>query len=399
MKTCHLCSAPHVETLIDFGRQPICNRFPKTQREPEATFPMLLEQCQACGLVQTTQPVPAAELTPRVDWITYNEPEVHLDAVADKLAAFPGLTRDAVFGGISFKDDSLLRRMRERGFALTWRLDPKGDLGINEPGAGVEAIQDRLTPAAARTIAAARGMADVLLVRHIFEHTHQPAQFAAALKELTRPGGYVLLEVPDCERALELCDYSTLWEEHVLYFTPVTFRNSFSQCGFSLTSFDCYPYTLENSLIGIGRVDSEFHAKPPQDLLEGERRRAQHFSRSLANRAERYRRFLADYAPTRGPVAMFGGGHLACTFINLLGLKEYIEFVADDHPLKRGLFMPGSRLPIMGSSALVERSIKLALLTVAIESEEKVIQKNQAFAQAGGAFASIFPASRHALKI
>src|SRR5271155_5799449 len=120
MKTCHLCIAPLVATLVDFGRQPICNRFPKTAREPEATFPMLMEQCQACGLVQTTQPVPATELRPLVDWITYNEPEGHLDKVADKVAALPELTRASVFGGISFKDDTLLSRMRERGFASTW---------------------------------------------------------------------------------------------------------------------------------------------------------------------------------------------------------------------------------------------------------------------------------------
>jgi hypothetical protein len=399
MKTCQLCRAPRVETLIDFGRQPICNRFPKSAAESEATFPMLLEQCQACGLVQTTQPVPAAELRPRVDWITYNEPEGHLDRVADKLAALPGLTRAAVFGAVSFKDDSLLYRMRERGFASTWRLEAKTDLGISEPGAGVEIIQDRLTPVVARQIAAARGRADVLIARHIFEHAHQPAQFAAALRELAKPGGYVLLEVPDCERALELCDYSTLWEEHILYFTPVTFRQSFGQCGFSLTSFDCFPYTLENCLMGIGTAEPEIQGKPPQDVLEGETRRAQDFSRSLGGKAERYRRFLADHARTRGPVAIFGAGHLACTFINLLGLKEYLELIADDHPRKRGLFMPGSRLPILNSSALAERGIKLALMTVAVESEEKVIQNNRAFAQAGGAFASIFPASRHALKI
>jgi C-methyltransferase-like protein/putative zinc binding protein/methyltransferase family protein len=399
MKICHLCAAPQVETLNDFGQQPICNRFPKSATEPEATFPMLLELCKACGLIQNTQPVPAAELRPRVEWITYNEPEGHLDIVADKVAALPELTRAAVVGGISFKDDTLLGRMRERGFASTWRLDPKADLGINEPGAGVEMIQERLTPAAARQIAAKRGKADLLFVRHIFEHTHQPAQFAAALRELTKPGGYVMLEVPDCERALELCDYSTLWEEHVLYFTPATFRQSFGWCGFSLTSFDCFPYTLENSLVGIARVGSSVESKPPRDLLDGETERAQHFSRSLAGRAESYRRFLADYARTHGPVAIFGAGHLACTFINLLGLKEYVEFLVDDHPHKCGLFMPGSRLPIMGSSELVARGIKLALLTVAVESEEKVIQKNQTFAQAGGAFASIFPASRHALKI
>jgi hypothetical protein len=397
MRTCQLCGAPDVETLIDFGRQPICNRFPRTATETEATFPMLLEQCRACGLVQTTQPVPAAELRPRVDWITYNEPEGHLDLLADKLAQLPGLTKTAVFGGISFKDDSLLRRMRERGFPSTWRLDPQADLRITESGTGAETLQDRLTAESARRTAGQRGRADVLLVRHIFEHAHRTLPFAGALKELIKPGGYVLIEIPDCEKALDLCDYSMLWEEHVLYFTPVTFRQSFAQGGFSLTSYDCFPYTLENSLVGIGRAEPKPVREPVS--IERERERARRFAGRLDEQREKYRRFLTEYRQRRGPVAMLGAGHLACTFINLLGLKECVEFLVDDNPNKRGLFMPGSRLPIVGSAALLDQGIKLCLLTVAVESEEKVIQKNEAFVQAGGMFASIFPASKYALKI
>jgi hypothetical protein len=399
MRTCHLCGAGRVETLLDFGRQPICNRFLSRADEPEAAFPMRLELCQACGLVQTTEPVPAAELTPRVDWVTYNEPEGHLDAVADRLAALPGLGRNAVFGGISFKDDSLLRRMRERGFASTWRLEPKADLEIDEPGAGIELVQDRLTPAAARRIAAARGKADILIARHIFEHAHRPAQFAAALRELTKLGGRVVLEVPDCERAFELSDYSTLWEEHILYFTPFTFRQSFSLCGLSLESFECFPYTLENCLMGVGRIEQRIESAPTQASTTGEIGRGHKFGRGLPRAAENYRRFLAHHVRLRGPVAIFGAGHLGCTFINLLRLKEHIALVADDHPRKCGLFMPGSHLPILASSILVERGVKLALMTVAVESEEKVINNNRAFIDRGGAFASIFPASRHALKI
>jgi hypothetical protein len=398
MKTCQLCGKPAVETLIDFGAQPICNRFPKTVVDSEAAFPMLLEQCRACGLVQTTQPVPATELRPRVDWITYNEPEGHLDAVADKLAGLPGLTQSATFAGISFKDDTLLRRMRERGFASTWRLDPQADLGVMERGTGVETLQDRLTAESARRIASSRGRADVLLVRHIIEHAHRPAQFVAALKELIKPGGYVVIEIPDTERALDLCDYSVLWEEHVLYFTPATFRQSFAQCGFTLTSFDCFPYTLENCLLGVARVDpnpkSEPAASPNGELL-----RAEQFASALAGRRREYWQFLAEHRKTRGAVALFGAGHLAATFINLLGLKKHIDFVADDNPNKRGLFMPGSKLPIISSASLVDHGVKLCLLTVAVESEDRVIQKNRAFVGAGGVFASIFPASKHALKL
>jgi len=372
-KACQLCKSASVETLIDFGPQPICNRFPATATEPEALFPMLMEQCQTCGLLQTTQPVPADELRPRVDWITYNEPEGHLDNLADKLAKLPGVKS---FAGITFKDDTLLRRMRERGFETPWRLDPAADLGVTERGVGAETIQDRLRPGVAKK------KTDVLLVRHIFEHTHRTLEFVAALKEFVNPGGYILFEIPDAEKALDLCDYSTMWEEHVFYFTPATYRQAFAQCGLKLVMFETYPYTLENCAVGVAKVEA---CQPEPIDLKRELERGRRFAAQLPVMREKYRKLPKD-------LAMFGAGHLAATFINLLGIKDHFRFCVDDNPNKRGRFMPGSKLPIVGSDAL--KDVKLCLMSVAVESEEKVIAKN---AHHGVKFASIFPASKHAL--
>src|SRR5437016_4487555 len=111
MTTCLSCQTPTVDLLLDCGPHPICNRFPATADAAEFMHPMRIGQCQRCGLVQTLDPVPAPELVPSVDWITYNEPEGHLDRVAETLAALPGLPARAVFGGASFKDDTLLARM------------------------------------------------------------------------------------------------------------------------------------------------------------------------------------------------------------------------------------------------------------------------------------------------
>ena len=80
-------------------------------------------------------------------------------------------------------------------------------------------------------------------------------------------------------------------------------------------------------------------------------------------------------------------------------VEDAIDCVIDDNPHKRGLFMPGSRLPIVGSSALLERGIRLCLLSLNPIGEQKVIEKNAAFVAAGGAFASIFPASERALPV
>src|SRR5438477_5075076 len=53
--------------------------------------------------------------------------------------------------------------------------------GVTTPGIGVETIQDRLTPETAAEIARNRGEADLLIVRHILEHAHQPLRFLEAL--------------------------------------------------------------------------------------------------------------------------------------------------------------------------------------------------------------------------
>ena len=43
---------------------------------------------------------------------------------------------------------------------------------------------------------------------------------------------------------------------------------------------------------------------------------------------------------------MLGAGHLSGAFINIYGLDRETDFVADDNPMKHGLFMPGSRAAI-----------------------------------------------------
>jgi hypothetical protein len=123
--------------------------------------------------------------------------------------------------------------------------------------------------------------------------------------------------------------------------------------------------------------------------------RARAFAASLSARRESLRTFLTRFRREQGRIALFGAGHLACTWIHLLGLRDLIDFVVDDNPHKQGLFMPGSRLPIRGSSSLVSEGIRLALLSANPEAEPRIIAKNRAFAERGGVFASIFPASQY----
>jgi hypothetical protein len=388
--TCLVCRNALASDYLDFGPQAIRNRFLRSADETEFVHPLLLGYCGACGTVQLADPPPVTEIRPRFAWISYNEPEGHLDHLSGVLAKLPGITAQSTFAGLTYKDDSTLSRLNRLGFADTWRPDPRYDLGILAPNCGIESVQATLTPLAARRLAAKFGQPDVLIIRHVLEHTHDTRSALDWASRLVRTGGYVVLEVPDAVRALERLDYTTVWEEHTLYFSPHTLRECLGCNGFEVVSLESYPYTLENSLVVIARQGTGILPTPtPREELA----RARRFISEFPRVRDRVRRQCRD----RGRIAMLGAGHLTGAFVNHYGLSDRIEFVADDNPNKHGLFMPGSRLPILPSSELVTHRIDLCLMTVRPEIEDAVAAKNRAFTASGGVLASVFPNSPYSL--
>jgi hypothetical protein len=397
MALCRICARNGIREWLDFGPQPLANRFLRSPDEVEYVHPCKVGICRACGTVQLESPVPVGEMRPRFDWLTYNEPERHLDDVADVLAALPGLTPNSAVGGVTYKDDSTLKRLAARGFRNIWRADPMADLGVDSPLGGIESIQDRF-PHAAGQLVSRYGQADLLLVRHILEHAADVHGFLRGVRAAVRPGGYALFELPDCRKAFDRLDYTTVWEEHLLYFTPATLRHLLAAAGFEVVSLESFYYTQDNVLVCVAKPAAARDGLPdaPRELAD-ELARADRFVREFPQTRHDVRQKVRSLTSGGGAFAMLGAGHLSGAFINLYGLATDTTLVADDNPKKHGLYMPGSKAPILPAAELSARNVQLCLMTVRAEVEELVVGKNAAYLARGGVLASVFPDSKYAL--
>jgi hypothetical protein len=340
--------------------------------------------------------MPAAMAKSRFDWLTYNEPEGHLDDLVARLSRLPGVRREARIMALTYKDDTTLARFNKLGYSNTFRYDAAADLGLKDPCAGLESIQAALDEPTAARLAAKHGVADLLLARHILEHAHDPAAFLRAVGKLVKPGGYILFEMPDCTTFVSACDYSFIWEEHITYFSSPTLAAFVRRAGLGMHETIVYPYPLEDSLIGIVRKESQAGdwapAKKELDTLIAD---GQTFGRRFAEMRERMQGLFRGWRAEGKRVAIFGAGHLAAKFANMFALGDLIECVIDDNARKQALLMPGSRMPIRGSAALA--AIDLCLLSLNPDSEQKVLAKNQPFLDKGGEFLSIFAVSPRAV--
>jgi hypothetical protein len=394
---CLVCGSASVVERLDVGRHPVATFYLQSQDAPERDFRLAVGQCESCGTIQSTQIVPHDALIPPYDWLFAREPEEHLDEVVDQIAALPGIGPDSVIGALTYKDDTTVERFRRKGFTNTWRVKLDEDLGVANPAANIETVQKLANPARMAQIAARRGPADVLIVRHITEHAENLIEFIQGLAALVKPGGVLMLEVPDCTDNLRLKDYCMIWEEHSLYLTPATFAALSSIGGFEPIRTDVYPRPFENSLVQLSRktgapgdVRISPQMKAEIGLLTAYADAYEPAKRELRAKLERVR-------AEKGPIALFGAGHLACAFANFMDVADLIDFVADDTPQKIAKFLPGARLPILPSAALVERNVAVCLLALSINNENAVIARNEAFTQAGGEFRSIFRASSRSI--
>ena len=400
MSNCRLCRRDGIREWLDFGPQALTNRFLQSRDEAEYLHPCKLGVCRSCGTLQLESPVPVAEMRPRFDWISYNEPESHLDEVANVIAKLPGISADSTIGGITYKDESTLKRLNALGLPKTWLAHIRDDLGVDSPLGGIESVQDKLTVGTADRLAEKFGRPDVLLVRHVLEHSYDIHEVLAATRHLAKPDGYVLFEMPDARKALERHDYTTVWEEHLFYFTPATLRQCFEQAGFEVAYLNRFYYSQEDVLVaivkpGVAALRSEDSgARLNCEQLAFEVDRGDRFIKAFPRYRDRIREAVAGFTK----VALLGAGHLSGAFINLYGLEGAIDFVADDNLKKHGLFMPGSKAPILPSSELVKRNIGLCLMTVRAEIEDVVAAKNAMFTARGGILASIFPESKYSFE-
>ncbi len=342
------------------------------------------------------RPFPVEELRPRFSWLTCFEPEDHLDQLADRLLGLPSINKGSVFAGFSFKDDSTLRRIKERGYSNIWRLDPQTDLALPDPLANIESFQANFTEAQAKNIVRKRGAADVFIARHVLEHAHDSQSFLKACRTMVKPGGFVIIETPDCTKALGTFDYTMVWEEHNFYFTPLTLRTTLSQNGIAPIFEEIIPLPFENSLVMICALQEHPTTKViSQSQLEKAVAEAKNFANNFKKKKSEIQNCLKNLRTEKGPMVIWGAGHLSAGFLALMEVQDLFQGIIDQNSNKINMRMPIGNLHIHNSDWLVQRPIRSCFLGANPQHHLKILSLNNRFIEQGGTFYTIFGESHN----
>lgn len=386
---CRSCNAS-VEFLLDFGNQPIVNNL---QVEPGDVpkFPIEVGGCSYCGLVQILNPIDPAEFYTNYANSSSVKREPHLEKLIEKLESL--LPKNAKIIDVGCNDGKFLSRLRESGFNDLHGLEPTKNMSERAINAGFGVFNSYLDSAKSREIVAETGLFDCVTLRQVLEHIENLSDFGVALRNLLKPNGLLVIEVPDAQSHFDLPDFA-LWEEHINDFSLGSLKHFLRQHGLEVidsykTQFSGVCLTVLSRLVDTGSVDVE----PVSQIVDSFRKWAKCFDpfRSQVQAELQY------FASRDLPIALYGVGSRSSFFLNVTRSMGNISFAIDDDPAKQGKYLPGTDILIRsredGFKLLKENS--LVLLGVNGENEKKLL--SEISPQNKWVFKSILPPSENLL--
>ena len=400
---CRHCAAPLNHKFLDLGFAPPSNAYLSLAdlARPEKYFPLRIQVCDQCWLVQTEDYADAGELF-GADYAYFSSTSsswlAHAASYAEKIIQGLGLGADSLVIEVACNDGYLLKNFMAAGIPC---------LGI-EPAAGTAAAAERLGIPVMRAffdeklageLAAAKKQADLIVGNNVYAHVPDINGFTRGLKNTLKRGGTITLEFPHLMRLLEFVQFDTIYHEHFSYLSLFTVARIFEAAGLRIFDVEELP-THGGSLriYGCHAADTRRESASVDAVLAEEARRGLQSLvtyTDLQTKADRIKDdllvFLIDQKRAGKTVAAYGAAAKGNTLLNYAGVKpDLLPFVCDAAVSKQGKFMPGSHIPIVAPETLAQHQPDfLIILPWNIAAE--IAQMNARLGDIGTRFVTAVP--------
>lgn len=158
---------------------------------------------------------------------------------------------------------------------------------------------------------------DLVFHTDVLEHVENAVEFLKPQWEALRPGGYLIISLPDCSESVERGDVSTLLHQHLNYFDKQSLASVVHAAGFNVLSVDTAKYGGSLYCVAQKRLPGDNATAPaPPDTMKFRNfvSRSTHaidaFKRYLTDVAADPRNTLGFYVPLRAiPYLAVAGRH------------------------------------------------------------------------------------------
>ena len=400
---CRHCGAPLTHTFLDLGFASPSNAYltEADLSKPEKYYPLKIKVCDLCWLVQTEDYAQADELfSPEYAYFSSTSSGwlAHAKGYAEKMTKELGLNAQSLVIEVASNDGYLLKNFVAAGIPCLG-IEPTDSTAAAAEQLGIPVIREFFAKALGEQLTARGQQADLIAGNNVYAHVPDINDFTRGLKAALKPAGIITLEFPHLLRLIVQAQFDTVYHEHFSYLSLQTVSRIFAAAGLrvwnveelsthggSLRVYGCHqddPRSTQAVVTSVLQAEIQHGLQDLNTYLKFQPR-ADKIKDDLLS-------FLIEQKRLGKKVAAYGAAAKGNTLLNYAGVKpDLVEFVCDAAQAKQGKFMPGSHIPILHPSEMLNRTFDWVLI-LPWNIAPEVVQQNSSLKAKGVRFVTAVP--------
>lgn len=373
MEKCRSCGGNDLYMFLDLGHMPPSNSFLNRRQlgDPETIYPLKVYFCPSCALVQIDEIVSAGKIFD--DAYPYFSSDttsnvVHAKEFADATFEHGIKSGDKILE-IGSNDGYMLAHFQEMGCDVLG-IDPARQPVMKAMGRGLNTICGFFGPDFAKDIRIAYGQYNLVCGINVFAHQPDLNGFVSGMKSMLLHDGMIVMEFPHLLRLLEDCQFDTIYHEHYNYFSAIALVPLFARHGMEIFDIEETPthggsiriYVQNNGVRPVNEAVLRI-LREETEMLMGTPAAYGAFAHRVHNVTSDLLEFIHSGTYDQ-KVVSYGAAAKGNTLLNYCGIKPpFVQYAIDRSPHKRGLFLPGSHIAVVGEEVLKRFQPDYVLIT------------------------------------
>ena len=368
IKACRICGNEELVKILDLGMQKLTGTFPRSP-DPDLTGgPLVLVKCtgeNVCGLVQLDRSYDLAEMYGENYGYRSGLNQSMVEHLRDKVRRITGL--DLLRSGdlivdIGSNDGTTLGFYAQDGLTLVG-IDPTADKFRQYYPPHVDIIPDFFTARLVQERLPGR-KARVVTSFSMFYDLEDPLAFMREIEGILEDDGIWVFEQSYLPTMLARNSYDTVCHEHIEFYALQQIHWMTERAGLAIRDVEFNDINGGSFSVTVGKADGADLPAQVAELLEDEKRNgiaSLEVYRDFEQRTQRLRAELTSFIETARAegktVAALGASTKGNVLLQYCDLSpDTIIAVGEVNPDKYGCVTPGSWIPIVPQTELLERS-------------------------------------------
>ena len=363
---CRHCDSDLLISFMDLGSAPPSNAYltKESLNQPEKWYPLRVQVCSGCWLVQTEDFADATELFD-ADYAYFSSYSTtmlsHVEQYVSDMTKRFGLNTHSHVVEVAANDGYLLQYFKQRDIPCLG-VEPTNSTANAAREKGIEIVEKFFGVSLANRLVKEGQQADLTVANNVLAHVPDINDFVSGFSILLKAQGVATFEFPHLLKLVAQNQFDTIYHEHFSYLSLITVIQIFEKNG--LDVFDVEEIATHGGSIRVfaqrNDAGSQERSIRVFELIERELRQGMNTTeyytkfQILADKVKNeLLNFLIDAKKQGKKVVAYGAAAKGNTMLNYAGVRpDLLPFVVDRNPAKEGKFLAGSRIPIVSEKKL-----------------------------------------------